>query len=357
MIQHFNHEVTDPDQAWLLSEFIRYIEDPKSGALDFEDMGPSWVTVRNGAANQTLRANDPETLSVVARFDQLLAFCGMELSRHLGVHVSQRLSKAELDDQATRLQNQAAGLARGGQLSGALNVPNAAVPVEITVELRANRVDARATIAAPTNRRASARVTWLLNQLKGAPPELQVVANVARAKSAGRSYALSALARRPEGHRGDAAGRHPLVQPHPQPERRHQARPGPGLLRLVCDLAGRCLLRRGRPAAQALGSAGAQAQGGPRPERGHSLLGAVHDDGLRSGGRGDARPCDHGQARTGSCSGVAGGRQHRLNLIARHARLRRPHRVPPEGRGGRDRPELLPARPHCRWPRRSGTSA
>ena len=198
MIQHFNHEVTDPDQAWLLSEFIRYIEDPKSGALDFEDMGPSWVTVRNGAANQTLRANDPETLSVVARFDQLLAFCGMELSRHLGVHVSQRLSKAELDDQATRLQNQAAGLARGGQLSGALNVPNAAVPVEITVELRANRVDARATIAAPTNRRASARVTWLLNQLKGAPPELQVVANVARAKSAGRSYALSALAEDPK---------------------------------------------------------------------------------------------------------------------------------------------------------------
>lgn len=42
-IQHANHEVSDPDQAWLLSEFIRYIEDPKAGALDFEDMGPSWA--------------------------------------------------------------------------------------------------------------------------------------------------------------------------------------------------------------------------------------------------------------------------------------------------------------------------
>lgn len=193
IIQHQNHEVSDPDQAWLLSEFIRYIEDPKSGALDFEDMGPSWVTVRNGAAAQTLRANDAETLAVVARFDQLLAFCGMQLSRHLGVHVSQRLSRAELDDQATRLQNQAAGLAKDGQLVGALLVPNAAVPVEITVDLRANRVDARATLSAPTDRRASARVTWLLNQLKSAPPTLQVVANIARAKSSGRSYALSAL--------------------------------------------------------------------------------------------------------------------------------------------------------------------
>ncbi len=80
IIQHSNHEVADPDQAWLLSEFIRYIEDTKSGALDFDDMGPSWVAVRNGAANQTLRANDADALSVVARFDQLLAFCGMELS-------------------------------------------------------------------------------------------------------------------------------------------------------------------------------------------------------------------------------------------------------------------------------------
>ncbi len=193
IIQHQNHEVSDPDQAWLLSEFIRYIEDPKSGALDFEDMGPSWVAVRNGAAAQTLRANDPETLAVVTRFDQLLAFCGMQLSRHLGVHVSQRLSKAELDDQATRLQNQAGVLAKSGQLTGALLVPNAAVPVEITVDLRANRVDARAVVEAPTDRRASARVTWLLNQLKAAPPALQVVANVARAKTAGRTHALSAL--------------------------------------------------------------------------------------------------------------------------------------------------------------------
>ena len=51
IIQHSNHEVADPNQAWLLSEFIRYIEDPKSGALDFEDMGSSWVVVRNGAVN------------------------------------------------------------------------------------------------------------------------------------------------------------------------------------------------------------------------------------------------------------------------------------------------------------------
>lgn len=79
-IQHANHEISDPDQEWLLTEFIRYIEDPKSGALDFDDMGSSWVTVREGARAQTKRASDDETLAVVTRFDQLLAFCGMELT-------------------------------------------------------------------------------------------------------------------------------------------------------------------------------------------------------------------------------------------------------------------------------------
>lgn len=198
IIQHSNHEVSDPDQAWLLSEFIRYLETDKSGALDFEDMGSSWVSVRNGAGNQTLRAADAETLAVVSRFDQLVAFCGMELSRRLGVHVSQRLSKSELDDPTTRVQNQAAALAKNGELNGALLVPNAAVPLEITVDLRANRIDAEATIAVPTDRRASARLTWLLNQLKAAPPTLQVVANIARAKSSGRSYALGALLEEPK---------------------------------------------------------------------------------------------------------------------------------------------------------------
>ena len=197
MIQHANHEVSDPDQAWLLSEFIRYIEDPKSGALDFDDMGPSWVTVRERCAGPDVAGNDAETLAVVTRFDQLVAFCGMELSRRLGVHVTQRLSRAELDDQATRLQKQAVGLAKYGQLSGALLVPNAAVPVEITVDLRANRVDVKATVLAPTDRRVGARVTWLLNQLKAAPPTLGIVANVAR-KSAGRSFALSALLEDPK---------------------------------------------------------------------------------------------------------------------------------------------------------------
>ena len=40
--------VSDPDQAWMLGELIRYLEHPRSGALSFHDMGFSCVPVRGG---------------------------------------------------------------------------------------------------------------------------------------------------------------------------------------------------------------------------------------------------------------------------------------------------------------------
>jgi hypothetical protein len=193
LIEQTNKTVSDPDQAWILSEFVRYIENSKSGAWDFDDMGPDWVEVRNATALQTLRASDKETLGVVARFDQLLAYCGMELSRRLGVNVQQRLTRKERADHPTRIQDQAGLLAKTGQLSGSLLVPNAAAPIDIVVDLRANRVDCSAVLAAPSDGRTATRINWLLRQLKDAPDNLLVVATSTRTRDSGPSHSLGAL--------------------------------------------------------------------------------------------------------------------------------------------------------------------
>jgi hypothetical protein len=193
LIERSTRSVTDRDQEWILSEFIRYLEDPKSGVLDFDDMGPSWVTVRESSGRQTLRAGDQETLDVVARFDQLVTFAGMALARRLGVHVQPCLSRQDLADQASRLQAQAALLAKTGQISGSLQVPNTIAPLSIVVDLRANRVDCSTTVAAPAEGRSTTRVNWLMRQLADAPAGLQVRANAARARDTGPSYALSDL--------------------------------------------------------------------------------------------------------------------------------------------------------------------
>jgi hypothetical protein len=193
LIEQTNKTVSDPDQAWILSEFVRFIENSKSGAWDFDDMGPDWVEVRNASAQQTLRTADKETLGVVARFDQLLAFSGMELSRRLGVNVQQRLTRKERADHAERIQGQAARLAQTGQLTGSLMVPNAAAPIDIVVDLRANRVDCTAVLPSPSEGRTATRINWLLRQLKDAPADLLVIATSVRAKDSGPCYPLGAI--------------------------------------------------------------------------------------------------------------------------------------------------------------------
>lgn len=197
LIEQFNHLVSDPDQAWILSEFVRYITNQKSGAWDFDDMGPNWVAIRNASALGTVRAGDKETLNVVAKFDQLLAYCGMELSRSLGVNVQQRLTRKDRNDNVARLQAQALLLAKSGELTGGLIVPNAVAPIDIVVDLRASRVDCSATFDAPAEGRSSTRINWLLRQLSDAPANAMVVATSVRAKDSGPCHPLGVLKESP----------------------------------------------------------------------------------------------------------------------------------------------------------------
>jgi len=197
LLEQTNQMVADPDQAWILAEFVRYLENSKSGAWDFDDMGADWVGVRNAAGQQTLRASDKETLGVVARFDQLLAFSGMELSRRLGANVQQRLTRKERTEPAARVQDQAVKLAKTGQLNGSLMVPNTAAPIDILVDLRANRVDCSATVQAPAEGRTATRINWLIRQLKDAPRDLLITASSARARDSGPSHPLHALVENP----------------------------------------------------------------------------------------------------------------------------------------------------------------
>src|ERR1700733_13211741 len=80
LLQQANKVVGDPDQAWILAEFIRYLEHAKSGALDFDDMGPSWVHVRDRARSGTLHPHDKAAADVTDRFGGLVPFWAPPLS-------------------------------------------------------------------------------------------------------------------------------------------------------------------------------------------------------------------------------------------------------------------------------------
>ena len=93
--QRVHRGVSDPEQAWILGELIRYLEHPKSGALDFSDMGAAWVPVRESLAAGTLRSSDKGLAEVVSRWEQLLRFAALRLGRELGADVQVVMSRRE----------------------------------------------------------------------------------------------------------------------------------------------------------------------------------------------------------------------------------------------------------------------
>lgn len=190
LIERTNQSVKDPDQAWILNEFIRYLEYPKSGAIDFDDMGPSWVQVREAAINSTLRPNDSSTHDVVDRFSQLVRYVAMNLSSQLGVEVRRVLSKQDRANPTQFIQSMSDELATNGRLKGSISVPNAVSPIFITADLRAARLACSVNLAAPINSRPKTRVSWLLRQLKDSPSDLSIVANGPRVRDTGPSVRL-----------------------------------------------------------------------------------------------------------------------------------------------------------------------
>jgi hypothetical protein len=189
--------VADPDQAWILGELIRYLEHQKSGALEFDDMGESWVAVRDSVAAGTLRPSDKGIAEVVARFDALLRFTSLQLGRQLGREVVPVLSRKEVADPAARAQALTATLCATGTLSGTIRIPDTAGNLVVTADLRASQVTCHVDVEAPRDGRPTTRVNWLVRQLKNAPDTTRVEAFAAHARGASSAELLKTVRENP----------------------------------------------------------------------------------------------------------------------------------------------------------------
>jgi hypothetical protein len=182
--------VADPDQGWILGELIRYLEHPRSGAMEFNDMGPAWVSVRDAVASGTARPNDTVVPQVTARFDALIRYACLRLGRQLGTEVTPALTRRELTDPASRALALATQLASTGTLTGGIRIPGAVGALSVTADLRAGRVICHVDVEAPRAGRQSTRVNWLVRQLKDAPDSTRIEAFAMHARGAGAAELL-----------------------------------------------------------------------------------------------------------------------------------------------------------------------
>ena len=197
VLQKVHRGVADPDQAWILGELIRYLEHPRSGALEFDDMGETWVPVRDSVANGTFRPTDRGAAQCASRWDQLIRFACLRLGRELGVEVQPVLSRKELADPSLRAQTVLRELADHGRLAGEIRIPDTVGHVTVVADLRAQRVSASIDVVAPQEGRQLTRVNWLARQLKDAPDSTRIDAFVANGRSATASELLGTVRENP----------------------------------------------------------------------------------------------------------------------------------------------------------------
>lgn len=168
ILQQSQGLVADNDQAYILREFIRFLSHDSVGVTGFTQMPPDWK-----AANELLksggviRKSGEEVESVVNSWHQETKDISLRLSRHLATSCALKLPKAHISDAGRRLKDDCEQLSEKESLTVEFLIPNAASPLGICVDLKAQAIRVGMTVNAPQDRqRALARVNWLLRQIK-----------------------------------------------------------------------------------------------------------------------------------------------------------------------------------------------
>ena len=157
------------EQAFILEEMARYFDHPSSGVKRFDQMNSEWRSLVFGIRNdQPFKRSSPEIENTVAGWHQEERDVCLILSRRIGEQVDIRLSRKHQADPALRLRVACDSLIASHELRYAFSVPNAASDLEVTANLQRRTLSCSMKLNAPGDKkRASARVNWLVRQLRG----------------------------------------------------------------------------------------------------------------------------------------------------------------------------------------------
>lgn len=170
--------IRDPDQSWMLDEWIRYVADPDSKIVEPPHLGRHWSDILKEARVGNLHADSRKLEDVVKHWAGFLKKSALRLSAKLGVGVEPRITRAEEKDPDVRIKRILEDVLKGGRLSGALKIPHTAGDLSIVLDLKTRCAQFGVVIDPPIEGRQKTRVTWLTRQLKGlseAPNDMAVI--------------------------------------------------------------------------------------------------------------------------------------------------------------------------------------
>ncbi|QGZ53000.1 TerD family protein [Streptomyces sp. QHH-9511] len=169
------HEgVGNAAHAWLLQELLHYLQHENSGCHGFQNMGSSWVPVRNGIDTETICQGDPRAVEVVENWERLIRQVCLRLGGELGQKALPVQRAKRGTDPKSRRAELADRLCEEGRLSAEVRIDGADGILAITADLRTGKLRTSVDVPAPDSGYPLSVAKRLVRVLADAPADLHV---------------------------------------------------------------------------------------------------------------------------------------------------------------------------------------
>lgn len=164
-----NKSVEDSEQAYILSELVRYLDHDSSGVSSLTKMPGQWKELCSSIQHGTALNKTGEIIEhSVSGWHQLLRHLSLNLSMSIGQPVNIVLSRAREKDSELNFSEDCAHLSQENGLCTEFEIPNAASRVIFSADCLRRTINISMKLEAPKDKsRATASINWITRQLKG----------------------------------------------------------------------------------------------------------------------------------------------------------------------------------------------
>ncbi len=164
-----NKEIDDPEQAYILSELVRYLDHDSSGVSSLTKMPGHWKDVCNSIQQGTALNKGTELVEYsVSGWHQLIRHLALNLSMSIGQPVTIALSRAREKNAELNFAEDCSHLSKENSLHSEFDITNAASKLIFSADCLRRTINISMKLEAPKDKsRASASINWITRQLKG----------------------------------------------------------------------------------------------------------------------------------------------------------------------------------------------
>ncbi len=161
----------NPCKAYILKEFIRFLEDESVGVSGIDGMPrlPWSRLIKTAMARGVLRKDSPETQDVVSAWYSEVRDLQLQLCQSLSLppdKVKVAIAPVHINDSKKRLESGCRHLVSTNELEAEFEIDNAASDLKVVVNIASNVIFVSMSLDAPGDKKTgSGRVNWLLRQL------------------------------------------------------------------------------------------------------------------------------------------------------------------------------------------------